>query len=188
MKTKQIVLIENLLEYTEQALKDVKAFKELPQADLNRKINPNSWSVLECIEHLNLYGNFYLPEIDNRISNATTVSQSIVFKSGMLGDYFVKIIRPESKKKMKAVKSMDTTGSQLNFTTIDQFIKQLEELKRLLIASKNVDLTKVKTAISLTTLVKLRLGDTFRFLIYHNQRHIQQAQRVAEHFRTVAHN
>ena len=37
---------------------------------------------------------------------------------------------------------------------------------------------KTKTAISISKLIKLRLGDTFRVLIYHNERHIKQAERA----------
>ncbi len=44
--------------------------------------------------------------------------------------------------------------------------------------SKKVNLTKTKTGISISKWLKLRLGDTFRVVIYHNQRHILQAKKV----------
>ncbi|RXM56703.1 hypothetical protein BOQ60_25350, partial [Chryseobacterium sp. CH1] len=31
-----------------------------------------------------------------------------------------------------------------------------------------IDLEKTKTSISISKLIKLKLGDTFRFVIYHN--------------------
>jgi hypothetical protein len=46
------------------------------------------------------------------------------------------------------------------------------------VKAQKVDLTKVKTAISLSKFIKLRLGDTLRFLVYHNERHILQAQGI----------
>ena len=49
-------------------------------------------------------------------------------------------------------------------------------LHALLEQAKQVDLVKVKTAISLTKLIRLRLGDTFRFLVTHIERHVLQAQ------------
>jgi hypothetical protein len=48
----------------------------------------------------------------------------------------------------------------------------------LLDKAKNVSLGKTKTGISISKLIKLKLGDTFRFVIYHNIRHIEQAKRV----------
>ena len=88
------------------------------------------------------------------------------------------MIKASNTKKIKATKQMDSTGSDLNISTINQFIKQLEWLDSLLIKAENADLTKVKTSISLTKLIKLRLGDTLRFLVYHNERHILQAKRI----------
>jgi hypothetical protein len=48
---------------------------------------------------------------------------------------------------------------------------------KLLETASTKNLTKIKTAITLP-LLKFRLGDTFRFVIYHNERHIVQAQKV----------
>lgn len=45
---------------------------------------------------------------------------------------------------------------------------------------KNIDLNKTKTAISISKWFKLKLGDTFKVVIYHNERHIAQARKVCE--------
>ena len=37
---------------------------------------------------------------------------------------------------------------------------------------------KTRIPISINKWIKIKLGDTFRFVIYHNERHIQQAKRV----------
>lgn len=34
---------------------------------------------------------------------------------------------------------------------------------------------KIRIPISINQLIKIRLGDSLRFVIYHNQRHFQQA-------------
>jgi hypothetical protein len=81
-------------------------------------------------------------------------------------------------KKMQSPKDKNPINSQLSVTTIDRFLKQQQLLASLLTQSKTINLTKTKTAISLSSLIKLRLGDTFRFLVYHIDRHIQQAERV----------
>ena len=137
--------------------------------------------MLECIEHLNKYGDYYLPEIENLLLQAPTINTSPVFKSGVLGNYFVKVVQPDSGKKMKALASMDPTLSDLSITTLDKFLKQLNKLEHLLEQSKRADLTKLKTSVTLSRFLKMRLGDTFRFLVAHNQRHILQAERAVAH-------
>ncbi len=174
-------LLKELRTKTQEAKKEILRFKSLELEHLNYKSSPNSWSILECIEHLCRYGTFYLPEIERRMLGASEVEQH-EFKSGFIGNYFVNIINADSTKKMKATKEMDTTGSELTKSTLDQFIKQLDWLETLLIKAEKMDLTKIKTSISLTKLIKLRLGDTLRFLVHHNERHVRQALRIEKDF------
>ncbi len=178
MKIEQEKLIVELARLTNVALNDIRSFKRLSAKQLNYKTSPESWSILECIEHLNLYGKFYLPEIEKQLLKANKKTGNLQFKSGILGEYFVGVIKVDGKKKMKATRAMDPTNSNLNSTSLDQFIKQLETLKNLLNESREVNLKNVKTAISLSKLIKLRLGDTLRFLVFHNERHIIQAKRI----------
>lgn len=79
---------------------------------------------------------------------------------------------------MQSPKNKNPNNSILTLTTIDRFVKQAEMLKSLLLQSKGLNLTKTKTSISLTKYIKLRLGDTFRFFIYHIERHMLQAEQA----------
>jgi len=60
---------------------------------------------------------------------------------------------------------------------LTEFIAQQKQMIQLLNDAENVNLNKVKTSISISKFIKLKLGDTFRFVIYHNLRHIEQAKR-----------
>ena len=153
-------LLQDLLERTQENKNKAEGFTHLPLDILNWKSSPDSWSILECLEHLNRYGDFYIPEIEKRI---TTSQQrpAETFKSGWLGDYFAKTMLP--RKKLNKMKT---------------FLNQQQAILNLLDKSKEVDLTNTKTGISISKWIKLRLGDTFRVVIYHNQRHMAQAERV----------
>lgn len=175
MSVKNTELIQQLRDNTRKTLSIALELKTYPVEKLNFKSSATDWSILECIEHLNLYGKFYLPEIENRIFLAKPYHNGY-FKSSLLGNYFVNMIKASNTKKIKATKQMDSTGSDLNLSTIHQFVKQLELLDSLLLRAESINLNKVKTAISLTKFIKLRLGDTLRFLVYHNERHILQAK------------
>lgn len=171
-------LINELIDLTHEHLAFAEGLLLKTDAELNKRLSDESWSVLECLEHLNLYGSFYLPEIKNRIEKSSTKATS-EFKSGWLGNYFAQSMLPKEKlNKMKAFKSMNPIHNSLSKTTVMVFIDQQKQLLDLLNAAKLVNLNKVKTSISITTLIKLKLGDTFRFLIYHNKRHIVQAKKV----------
>ncbi|UJH90385.1 DinB family protein [Antarcticibacterium sp. 1MA-6-2] len=178
MKTNTENLITDLIERTRQNLNQAEMLKEHHEKELNFKPDAQSWSVLECIAHLNFYGDYYLPEIERRISQSRFPSEEN-FKAGLLGNYFAIIMLPgEKMKKMKTLKSTNPNGSKLNKKTLESFIFQQKKMLELLGKARKVSLNKTKTSISIASFIKLKLGDTFRVVIYHNDRHLQQAQRV----------
>jgi uncharacterized damage-inducible protein DinB len=180
MKTENKILIQDLLERMNQATQRAHALKQQSLEKLNHKSNTQSWSALQCIEHLNLYGDFYLPEIEKQLSGKPKVSSSFIFKSGVIGNYFANLMLPKKNgniKKMKTPADKTPASSDLTLVTIDRFLKQAEKLKQLLQQAEQIDLTKTKTAISLTKMIRLRMGDTLRFVVYHIERHLGQAER-----------
>jgi hypothetical protein len=80
--------------------------------------------------------------------------------------------------KMKTFTSMNPIGSRLDKTTVTRFITQQQKLLKILEQAKKIDLNKTKTSISISKLIKLKLGDTFKVVIYHNERHIAQAKKI----------
>ena len=180
MKFNSKELIENLIIETNSNLERVKKISHSSIDILNHKENKEKWSVLECIEHLNLYGDFYLPELKKSISN-TAHSSIIQFKSGFIGNYFVNSMLPKAKlNKMKTPRDKNPSGSNLDLTVIDRFYAQQTDFLEVLELAKHINLTKTKTAISISTVLKLRLGDTLRFLTAHNDRHILQAENLVK--------
>lgn len=181
MKISSKQLIEDLIQRTHSVLNHAETYLQLSEDKLNWKSDPSRWSILECIEHLNRYGDFYLPEINDRIRNTKTDKAKDIFKSGILGNYFAEMMLPKEKlNKMNTFKNMNPAGSKLDKTVIKKFINHQKQLLDLLDKARKVDLSKVKTSISISKWIKLRLGDTFRVVIYHNQRHIKQADKVLE--------
>ena len=60
----------------------------------------------------------------------------------------------------------------------DNFINQQIKLLDLLNQSRNVSLNKVKIQTSISSLIKLKLGDTFQFFINHIIRHLKQIEKI----------
>lgn len=63
-------------------------------------------------------------------------------------------------------------------SVIDKFISQQLLFIDLLNQARKVSLNKTKITTSISKLIKLKLGDTFQFLINHNLRHLKQIERV----------
>lgn len=177
------LLIDELSQQTQDLLAMVEQWNSLPASVLNRQPQPNKWSALQCLEHLNIYGRYYLPAIEKAITHAKHTPEP-TFTSGWLGNYFVESIKlPKSgtpSKPMKTLKSYNPNKLLDKQQVISEFLIQQEQLLELLEASKKVNLEKIRIPISINRLIKIRLGDCLRFVIYHNQRHFQQALKAMQ--------
>ncbi len=170
-------LIQNLVEQTRQILNQVEQLKS-QKVDLIHRPAPGAWNILECLEHLNLYGDFYFAEIEKAIKTSGTKPEA-EFSSGMLGAYFSKMILPKNKlNKMKTLKNKNPFNTSLDRTVLDRFVNQQLKLIELLIQSRSVSLNKIKIRTAFSGVVKLKLGDTFQFIINHNLRHLQQIKNI----------
>jgi hypothetical protein len=58
------------------------------------------------------------------------------------------------------------------------FLRQQQTTLQLLERARRVNLEAIRVPVSITSIIQLRLGDCFRFVIMHNQRHVQQAVKV----------
>src|SRR4051794_32501599 len=73
-----------------------------------------AWSAMQCLGHLNTYGDYYLPAIEKAIKEAKEQNKisSETFTPGWLGNYFTNLMMPNEKgvpsKKMKAPKNYTT--------------------------------------------------------------------------------
>lgn len=179
-------LIQTLVEQSRQLINQAEKLKSQDADYLSWRAEANSWSILECLEHLNLYGDYYLPAIEKSIQQSKTKPDP-VFKSGVLGSYFAKSMLPKEKlNKMNTFKDKNPLNQQLDKTVIDRFIQQQLKFIELLNRSRKVSLNKVKISTSISTLIKIKLGDTFQFIMNHNLRHFAQMERIQAQMKNVA--
>ena len=64
MKISNQDLVADLINRTQENIRAAELLKTKTEETLNKKETSKSWSALECIEHLNRYSDFYLPEIN----------------------------------------------------------------------------------------------------------------------------
>jgi len=180
-------LLESLHQQTESFLqKAIGEWQMLPPEVLATKPSLEKWSAAQCLEHLNIYGRYYLPAIEKAVQEAKRKGSRSTenFHSGWLGDYFAKLMRPKPdghlKSKMKAPKNAVPSADPDARTMLAEFIDQQETMLRLLADAASVNLSRARAPISIMPWLRLKLGDTFLFVTAHIERHILQAERAIE--------
>jgi hypothetical protein len=142
---------------------------------------PGKWTVIQVLEHLNSYNRYYLPAIKKSLMQDRPAVE--YFKPGWLGDYFTKLMQPKEgvvKNKMKAPKDHRPAPFLDAMPVLNTFIEDQHQLLRLLDEAKQKDIGKLRTPVSIFKLIRLKTGDTFRFLIAHEQRHFVQIANTLE--------
>ncbi|MDX5482675.1 MAG: DinB family protein [Hymenobacteraceae bacterium] len=162
----------------------ISSFVPLALSALNHKPAPDSWSILECLEHLNRYSRYYNPALAKAIANNSDGNYLQTISHSWLGKKSLDMVRPDNAKKNKTVKHMNPNNSQLGRQTLEEFLDHQTELLQLLDKAKGANLSKKAIPVEFFKLLKLRIGETLEFVVLHQERHVQQALRVKEQFPT----
>lgn len=173
-------LLDELIAMLSESKARVEQLKERNVEELNWRPSTEKWTVLECLEHLNLYGDYYIPEIERVIKNSRSQPAPKRFKYTLWGDYFVNALAPKSKQAIKPLNAMEILnpkGMKLSAETINRFIQQHVRLIDIYKQARSVDIQHKCTGTTIP-LVRLRLVDTLRGQAYHSQRHVDQAFEV----------
>jgi hypothetical protein len=173
-------VLTDLKKRTEFCIKEAKKLLKRKEDLLNLKSSPESWSALECIDHLNNYGRFYLPEIEGAISKINAPSV-FYFKSGFIGNVFAKAMLPKEKLTvMSSPSNMDPSRGTLTKDVLNTFLVQQKNYLDILDQSKNKNLNKSRIKVTISKWVRINLGDALRINVYHNERHILQALKASK--------
>jgi hypothetical protein len=132
------------------------------------------------IEHLNTYGRYYLPKLQEAISRSKSKAKEW-FVPGWLGGYFTKSMMPKPDgtitNKMKAFKAHSPAADIDALKAIQEFEQQEIWLLQLLDKAAQVDIDRNRIPISIAPFIKLKMGDVFGFIIAHHQRHFVQIEK-----------
>ena len=153
--------------------------------ELKQRPAPERWSVLDCLEHLSLYGDFYLPVFEKTIHKGFQQNKkpNANYQPGWLGNFFVNSMKPKGTKipnPMKTFKDKNPVLTSVPDDAVERFLSQQEQLLTLLKNARKTNIKKLRIPTTLGSFPKISLGDGFAFLIAHEERHLLQIQKTLE--------
>lgn len=185
MNIKTNELLSTLRQTVEKHIEMAKKMQEMSQDKLNAQPAPSKWSALQCLEHLNMYGRYYISAIQQAIekSKAKGWEAKENYRSGWLGNYFANAMQPDmmsgmAKTTMKAMDNYIPPTALNAIEVMTEFLAHQRQIHSLLNAAAQANLQKSRVPTTLSKWLTIQLGDTFRFVIAHNERHLQQALRA----------
>lgn len=189
MKYNSNVLLDSLQADVRQLLFQANQLKQGPFLLLQQQPSTGKWSVAQVLEHLNFYARFYITAIEEKLHLNKSVAM-VDFTPGMLGNYFTKLMKPTAQgrisKKMKAPANAVPSEQPDATKMLDEFISHQHHLLNLLQVARSANLGYIRIPTSLSKFISLKLGDTFRFLIAHEQRHFVQVNAILKSLHSSA--
>lgn len=152
-------------------------------AVLQRQPGEGKWSVAQVLAHLNTYGKYYIPAMRHAMT-AANATEKEWYRAGWLGDYFTKLMEPRPdgsvSMKMKAPKNSRPLPVFDVAEVLEEFLTQQHALLDLLQEARRRNLAAIRIPTTLSKMIRLKLGDTFRFMVAHERRHFVQIERALE--------
>lgn len=188
MKINSTILLDDLDKLMHRLSEIVaREFLPLSEAQLNWKAHEKKWSIAECLQHLNIVSDYYQPLFAKKLSLAIEKGQAPAeyFTPGWMGNYSVKSVQLKEdnrlRNKMKSPKAYRPSSGNSLLNGQAELKKYLDHQKifiDFIAQAHKVNLNKVAVPIAIFKMISFRLGDMLRFIIYHNERHLVQAQKV----------
>lgn len=140
------------------------------------------WSILDCLEHLNVGVTKALPAFDRSIAEGPSRKHagSGPFSYGWFSRMMVASMEPPPKFRMRAPRLIRVQPSSARHSAlvVPEFIRIRDQLADRIRAADGLDLARVRTISPINRLIRMPLGAYFNFILAHDRRHLWQARNV----------
>ncbi len=189
MKLNKTEVSQQVLHEITEANEQVRRLQQQPIEALRYRPRPDAWSALDCVEHMNLFYDDYLPRVETAVQGGG-LSTRKTYSPGFFGKMMINSLRPQQGKrrmKIKTFKKMTpTTDDKPAEPMFAAFFKHHAQLEELLAQAAPLNWNRVKVASAIGPILRFKLGDCFRIMLAHTERHLLQAQEAIEGKRTNA--
>jgi hypothetical protein len=161
--------------------------ESIPDDRWNVRRDPSAWSAAECVAHLNLTSEAYIPRIQKAIEEARKLPPHRgKYHRDFVGWLFAKLVGPLPKigkrriGKVKTTPSFVPTGDHPKQVTLAEFKRLQGEIMNLVKECDGLAIHKTKIVSPFGEKVSYNTFSTFHILSTHEERHLQQAEGVWE--------
>jgi hypothetical protein len=178
-KFKSEELIDQLEKDVQQIIAAAEHLRTADPVKLGYSAQEGKWSVAQVLDHLNRYSAHYAPIIEKAMVLIPKETNAW-FIPGFWGNYFTKMMMPKNvydiKNKMKTGKHFRPEKSVNIESVFNDFVQHQHKFLQLLEIARRRNLNTIHIPVTVSRVLRLKLGDMFRFLVAHQQRHMIQAR------------
>ena len=175
-----------------QSLETLARFRRLvdglSEAQLLWRPSPTSWSIAECLQHLNATLTAYRSPMrvtfERERQNAPLAPG--VFRVGFIASKFAAFLDPPYRIRAKATAALSPPAALEPQPVLDEFARSHEEMLDFALEASRVDMSSIRFAWPIASILKLSLTEAFLIMLAHDRRHLWQGENVRHHPRFPA--
>jgi hypothetical protein len=153
---------------------------DLDDERLNWRPDERSWSVAQCLDHLNVANRAYLGPMREALERARrqgAVRRGAI-QPGIGGRWFVATLEPPPKRRLPAPRRIVPAARRGRDEVMAEWRRVQSATKDLLREAAGVDLNGTRFVNPFFALIRFSVGTGFQVIATHERRHLWQAERV----------
>lgn len=153
----------------------------LTPKQLNWRPSAREWSVGQCLEHLAVSSEVYLPPIIASLAGRTRLATPVAeITPGWFGRWFIRnFAAPVVRRKYWAPRKIrPTTGSDVDPGVLDRFLAANARARDVVRLAQDFDVNRIRFKNPFVWGIRFTAGTGLEILSQHERRHLHQAERV----------
>jgi len=166
------------LQFKANSLRVVELFKGVHHHQLNLRVETGTWSIVECIVHLNLFSEEFIPIIQTACDQARAKGWTAdgPFKMDFVGKVLKFALEPPSRWKAVTRSQFEPTVVEPLSEVAPRFYELQTELIESVRSASDLDLNRIKIASPVSGRVRYNLYSCLLIIGAHQRRHLWQAE------------
>ena len=152
----------------------------LTDEQLNWQPAPSSWSVGQCIEHLCITNETYLPPISAALKQKpdSPVEQ---IAPGWFGRWFIRsFAEPSPNSKRVRAPSKIRPAARVDLSVLDRFLSGNKSCRELILRARSKNANRIRFWNPFIPGLRFTVGTGLEIIASHERRHLLQAERVRD--------
>ena len=175
ISTRQLETLLDQIESVNQRVGDLVAGHSV--ADLTTSLEPSSWSVAQCLDHLAQTTDVFLPVISAGIVRAPRLKTNRGLRTGALTRLFIRNLEPPYKLRFKVLTAL--APREQNFDSAREGFKVSQtELERTIQSAIGLAVDQVKIESPVYARFSYNVYGALRMLLAHQRRHLWQMEQT----------
>ncbi|MDP9193474.1 MAG: DinB family protein [Acidobacteriota bacterium] len=148
--------------------------------------NPSAWSAAECISHLSISTEMFLPVLQKALDEARKrglPAGKQPPKMDILGRVLRWFLEPPTRQRVKTSAPFVPRSVRAKAEAFGEFASLQSKLAEQLTAARGIDLMKIKIVSPFDKRVRYNVYSAFLILIAHQRRHLWQAEQAVASLR-----